>query len=65
MKITWQKKTMLGHIISSFLWMAPSLVLIYLVAAGKINYMVAIVIVVLFHFLAMYILIKHMHYKKK
>nr|MDD3720368.1 hypothetical protein [Candidatus Gracilibacteria bacterium] len=51
------------RILHGFLWMLPAFILIYLVVVGKINYLIAILLITIYHFLAMYYIIKFGKYK--
>ncbi|NDK08743.1 hypothetical protein EOM39_05900 [Candidatus Gracilibacteria bacterium] len=42
---------------SYFLWLSPALILIYLVAFGYMHYLIAILLIIAFHFGAMYYII--------
>ncbi len=46
-----------------FLWLSPALILIFLVAFKKMNFAVAILLITLYHFWAMYFIIKWKYIK--
>lgn len=59
LKIKWKKqaKTPAAKLYSGLLWMSPAIILIAMVATGMMNYLHAIILIILFHFTAMYFII--------
>ena len=63
MVLDMKERNIFSRILSWFLWMLPAFILIFLVWSWKMNFLVAIVLITIFHFLAMYFLIKNMKNK--
>lgn len=59
LKIKWRKqdKSLSWRICSGFMWMSPAIALILLVVTGNMSALHAILLIILFHFAAMYFLI--------
>lgn len=53
-----KKKTSVQRLFSGLLWLAPALFLIYLVATLQIHFTTAIMLVIIYHFVAMWALIR-------
>lgn len=51
------EKNNMKRIATYLLWLSPAAILIYLVATLKMNYLVAIGLIIIFHFAAMYYII--------
>lgn len=56
------KSTLGDRIVGGFLWMSPALLLIYLVATHQLHFITAIILIVLYHFIAFYGIIKNYEY---
>lgn len=56
------KSTLGDRILGGFLWMSPALLLIYLVATHQLHFITAIILIVLYHFIAFYGIIKNYEY---
>ena len=59
-KLKWKWYEKINNIVRFFtylLWLLPAIILILLVACGKLNFLIAILIITVFHFLAMYFII--------
>ena len=60
LKWKWYKKmkeSFIKKILTYFLWLLPAIILIILVASWKIHFLLAISIIIAFHFVAMYYII--------
>lgn len=64
MRLKIKEKNSCEKVKSWFFWMFLPLILILLVAIHKLNFIIAILAVIIYHFIAMYYLIKNLHYKK-
>lgn len=51
------EKSIMKKIATYLLWLSPAILLIYLVATLKMNYLIAIWLIIIFHFAAMYYVI--------
>lgn len=59
-----EKKSFIKALIQKFLWLSVPLLMIILVAMQKLSFIIAIDIVIIFHFISMYFIIKYSKYKK-
>jgi hypothetical protein len=56
------KYTLAQKVAGWLLWMSPAFLLIFLVATQRLNFLVAIALITLFHFIAFYGIIKFYQY---
>ena len=59
-----KKRGFFSGLICMILWMSPAFFLIYLVASNKLNFLLAIILITLFHFIIFYFIIKNYNYEK-
>ena len=65
MELEFKYKNRLTRILCTLCWIIFPIVLIFLAYTERINYGTAAIIVTLFHFVAIYLLIKKMNYSQK
>lgn len=59
-----KKKTIIEHILKWFMWMFLPIALIWIVIAWKMNAFIAIFLVIIYHIISMYFIIKRYNYSK-
>lgn len=64
MKIDIKERSLLRNIFNWLLWITPSIIITFLAFVWKISFWLAILLVIIFHFVSMYFIIKNMNYKK-